>query len=232
MKTHIWSLEVWENTVITLITPDQWRQQNLYEKDKMLIYIKIDIEKWIAPETNLLISKKWLRQSPLKYKHFPNYLLATLTGCFRVGIYSYLSRNLRSLSGSRRFGGQELLYSWRSRSFCWFIIRCEPRAPTTGEVRRVRREAREEEGASRRPPDGHQMNKLWWPPLGVMGSNARRPAADSSISPQRSPIRWLLIMNEKLSASATPPHTRTAVGRGLGVRCDGGEDLRGICERS
>lgn len=182
---------------------------------------------------NKLINKQEVAKAvAIKIQIFPKLPAGYTDWLLPCGHLFLLKPQSRSLSGSRRFGGQELLYSWRSRSFCWFIIRCEPRAPTTGEVRRVRREAREEEGASRRPPDGHQMNKLWWPPLGVMGSNAPRPAADSSISPQRSPIRWLLIMNEKLSASATPPHTRTAVGRGLGVRCDGGEDLRGICERS
>lgn len=150
-------------------------------------------------------------------KYLPASQAAALTGYFRVGVYSYLRGNLCSLSGSMRFGGQELLYSWCRRSSCWFIIRREPREPAVGgEVRGARRETWEEEGEGWRLPDGHQMNKLWWPPLGVMGSNALRPAADSSISLQRSPIRRLLIMNEKLSDWATPPHTRTAVGRGLG----------------
>lgn len=62
-----------------------------------------------------------------------------------------------------------------------------------------------------------------------MGSNALCPAADSSISPQRSPIRWLLIVNEKLFASATSPRARTTDGRGVE---EGVGALRGICERS
>lgn len=140
---------------------------------------------------------------------------AALLCCF--SIYSYLKDNLYSLSGSDRGGGQGLLHSCCFGFFWWIIIRREPRAPTTGEVRRLKREMRGEEGTRWRPPDGHQMNKLWWPPLGMMGSNTLRLAADSSISPQHSPIRWLLIMNEKLSAFAKPHREHGHRDRGLGM---------------
>lgn len=76
----------------------------------------------------------------LTFKYFPNYPVAAqaseVTGCFRVSIYSHLRGNLCRLTGSGRCGGQELLYSWHSGSFCWFIIRREPRAPTTGRSER------------------------------------------------------------------------------------------------
>lgn len=91
-----------------------------------------------APHVHRSITTPMLKRNAARgaLRHFPKLhlwqRLSPPPTCFNVGIYSYLRGNLQ-FEWQQELGRAGGCYiHGAQRSFCWFIIRREPRAPSMG----------------------------------------------------------------------------------------------------